>query len=252
MRIDLKGKRAIVTGGNTGIGRAIALGLADHGSDVAITFYRNTTDETVQEIKAMGRHTLACKMDATNSSEVEEIVAEIGRFFDDQIDILVNNVGGLIDRINLREMEDQHWHEVISVNLDSAFYVTRAVLPFIRSGWGRIVNISSLAAYTGGGEGAIAYGAAKAGILGLTRGLAKELAPEGITANAVAPGLILGTPFHDTHTRQDAIDAVIAQTPLKVAGKPEDVAGAVLYLVSELANFVTGEVIEVNGGLRFS
>jgi 3-oxoacyl-[acyl-carrier protein] reductase len=148
-------------------------------------------------------------------------------------------------------MSDEHWHEMIDVNLSSAFYCCRATLPYMQSGWGRIVNMSSLAARNGGGSGAVAYAAAKAGLLGLTRGLAKELAPKGITVNAVAPGLILETPFHETFNTEAGRQAAIAGIPLKRGGVPNDVAGAVLFLVSDLAAFITGEVTEINGGAWF-
>jgi 3-oxoacyl-[acyl-carrier protein] reductase len=137
------------------------------------------------------------------------------------------------------------------VNLSSAFYCARAALPFMNTGWGRIVQMSSLAGRNGGGTGAVAYGAAKAGLFGFTRGLAKEVAAQGITVNAVAPGLILDTPFHEKFTPPESQQATIASLPVKRAGLPDDVAGAVLFLVSDMAGFITGEVTEINGGAWF-
>ena len=151
----------------------------------------------------------------------------------------------------IAEMDDAHWHKVIDVNLSSAFYCCRAVLPYMHTGWGRIVNMSSLAGCNGGGPGAMAYSAAKAGLLGFTRGLAKELASRGITVNAVAPGLILETPFHDTFNTEEGKRATVATIPLRRGGVPDDVAGAVLFLVSDLASFITGETTEINGGVWF-
>jgi 3-oxoacyl-[acyl-carrier protein] reductase len=149
-------------------------------------------------------------------------------------------------------MSDEHWHRVIDVNLTSTFFCTRAVIPYMSTGWGCIVNMSSLAAHNGGGEGAAAYAAAKAGVATLTRGVAKELSTKGITVNALAPGFMLGTPFQTTFTKPEAYPGIIAGTALKRAGTPEDVAGAVIYFVSDLAEYVTGEVAEINGGSWFA
>jgi 3-oxoacyl-[acyl-carrier protein] reductase len=251
MNINLSGKTALVTGGNTGIGRAIALTLAQAGADVALTYFSNAGEETVAAIRALGRRALALRMDATDSADVNKVVPELAREMDRHVDILVNNAGHMVERVLVSEMSDEHWHNVIDVNLSSAFYCTRAVLPYMRAGWGRIITMSSLAARNGGGSGAVAYATAKAGLLGLTRGLAKELAPQDITVNAVAPGLILETPFHETFNTEAGRQAAIAATPLKRAGVPNDVAGAVLFLVSDLADFITGEVTEINGGVWF-
>jgi 3-oxoacyl-[acyl-carrier protein] reductase len=251
MNINLSGKTALVTGGNTGIGRAIALALAEAGADVALTFFSNPSEETVSAIRALGRRSLALRMDATDSAEVNRVVPELARAMDGRIDILVNNAGHMVGRVLVSEMSDEHWHQVIDVNMSSAFYCTRAVLPYMRAGWGRIITMSSLAARNGGGTGAAVYAAAKAGLLGLTRGLAKELASQGITVNAVAPGLILETPFHETFNTEAGRQAAIATIPLGRAGVPNDVAGAVLFLVSDLADFITGEVTEINGGAWF-
>jgi 3-oxoacyl-[acyl-carrier protein] reductase len=251
MSINLAGKTALVTGGNTGIGQAIALALAQAGADVALTYFSNPGGQTVTAIRALGRKSLALRLDATDSTEVNQVVPELARALGDHIDILVNNAGHMVGRVPVAEMSDEHWHDVINVNLSSAFYCTRAALPYMRTGWGRIVNMSSLAARNGGGSGAVAYAAAKAGLLGLTRGLAKELAPWGITVNAVAPGLILETPFHTTFNTEEGRQAAIATIPLQRGGVPNDVAGAVLFLVSDLAGFITGEVTEINGGAWF-
>ncbi len=251
MRIDLSGKTALVTGGNTGIGRALALELARNGADVAVTYFSNADDRTTKEIAELGRRTFSVKMDGTRSAEVNRAVAQVVEALGGRIDILVNNAGHLIGRVPVVEMDDEHWHRVLDVNLSSAFYCTRAVLPHMHGGGGRIVIMSSLAAHNGGGPGSVAYGAAKAGLLGFTRGLAKEVAQQSITVNAVAPGLILETPFHDTFNTDEGKQKAIASIPLGRGGTPDDVAGAVLYLVSNLAAFVTGEVIEINGGNYF-
>jgi len=252
MRIDLAGRAALVTGGNVGIGRAIALALAAAGADVAVTYLSHDGDDTARAIQAYGRRALALKLDATDSAAVDVAAARVAEEFGGRIDILVNNAGGLIGRAAIAEMGDDLWRRVFEVNVTSAFYCIRAVLPHMASGWGRVINNGSIAAHHGGGAGAVAYAAAKGAIHTLTRGLAKELAPRGITVNAVAPGFILETPFHATFTGDAARAASIAQTALGRGGSPADVAGAVLYLASDLASFVTGEIIEVNGGLWFA
>ncbi len=250
MEINLMGKTALVTGGATGLGRAIALALAHASADVAITHLSHDDDVTPQ-IRSLGRQGFAYHLDATSSAAVNRVVAQAAEALGGHIDILVNNAGSLVGRVPLAEMTDEHWHRTLDVNVSSTFYCVRAVLPYMNRGWGRIVNMSSLAGRDGGGTGAVAYGAAKAAILGLTRGLAKEVASRGITVNAVAPGFIPGTAFHDTFTPLEAQQAIVSSLPVKRAGTPEEVAFAVLYYCSDLAGFVTGAVTEINGGAWF-
>jgi len=254
MEINLTGKTALVTGGNLGIGRSIALALARAGAHVALTYFSHQaeSDQTANDIRALGQNAFCYQLDATHSQSVNRVVAQAAKDLGGHIDILMNNAGHLVGRVPIGEMSDEHWRQVIDVNLSSTFYCSRAVLPFMNTGWGRIVNMSSLAARNGGGNGSTAYAAAKGAVISFTRGLAKEVAPQGITVNAVAPGLILETPFHQTFTSDDAKQATIANTALNRAGTPDDVAGAVLYFVSEMGSFITGEVIEINGGLYFA
>lgn len=251
MHTDLTGKTALVTGGNVGIGRAIALALAERGAEVAITYYSNA-DKAHETQRALPRSAPCLQLDATKSAEVNRVFGEVAQVFGGHIDILVNNAGHLIARVPIAEMSDEHWHRVMDVNLSSMFYCVRAVIPLMKHGWGRIVNMSSLAARDGGGLGAAAYAASKAGVATLTRGLAKELGPKGITVNAVAPGLILDTPFHPKFTPPEAQQAIIARLPVGRAGFPADVASAVAYLASEQAGFLTGVVMDINGGIWFS
>lgn len=251
MNINLAGKTALVTGGNVGIGRAISLALACNGADVAVAYFERD-DQAASEIQAMGRKAPSLYLDVTDSAMVNAVMAQAARELGGHIDILINNAGHLVGRVPIAEMSDDHWNRVMAVNFTSAFFCSRAVLPHMNTGWGRIVNSASLAAHDGGGPGAVAYAAAKAGVIGLTRGLAKEFAPRKITVNAVAPGFIAGTAFHNTFTAQETQNAIISRIPLQRGGSPDDVAGAVLFLCSDLAGFVTGEVVEINGGVWFS
>jgi len=254
MEIDLSGRTAFVTGGNLGIGRGVALALAKCGTDVALTYYshKKEGEETVKMIEDLGQKAYAFQLDATDSSQVNEVVEQVGQTLSGHIDILMNNAGYMVGRCKVAEMSDEHFHRTMDVNVYTTFYVTRAVIPYMNSGWGRIVNMASLAARNGGGPGAAVYAASKGAIITLTMGLAKELAEQGITVNGVAPGLILETPFHDTFTTDAGIQSMIDATPLKRGGIPADVAGAVIYFVSELGSFITGEIAEINGGLYFA
>lgn len=254
MDLNLEGKTAFVTGGNIGIGRAISLAFARCGADVALTYYSHETEgkKTVDAIKAMGRNAIGLQLDATNGEQVKEVVEQAAEALGGHIDILMNNAGHLVGRSSIADMTDEHWFTTINVNLTSTFFCTRAVLPFMNTGWGRIINMSSLAAHNGGGNGATAYAASKGAIIAFTRGLCKEVADQGITVNAVAPGLILETPFHETFNTDAGIQGAINATPLKRGGTPDDVANAILYFATELGSFITGEIIEINGGLYFT
>lgn len=250
MEIDLSGKTALVTGGNIGIGGEISLALAKSGADVAITYFDSDLS-IVKDIEAMGRKAPAFHLDATDSDQVNRVVSDAAAALGGKIDILINNAGGLIGRVMIPEMKDEFWDKVITINLTSAFYCIRAVSHYMPDG-GQIVNLASLAAHDGGGGGAVAYTAAKAGVMGLTRGLSKEFGPRKIRVNALSPGFIAGTTFHNTFTPESAQQAIIEKTPLKRGGSASDVASAALFLVSDLASFITGEVLEINGGLYFS
>jgi 3-oxoacyl-[acyl-carrier protein] reductase len=251
MNIDLMGKKALVTGGNTGIGRAVSLALARCGADIAFTYYQHgdEAEQTRTDILALGRQAFAYALDVTDSAQVKTVVAQAAAALGGRLDILVNNAGSLVKRVPLLEMSDELWRQVLNLNLTSVFYVTRSVAPYLNNG-GRVVNMSSLAGHNGGGAGA--YATAKGGLITLTRGFAKELAPRNITVNAVAPGLILGTWFHKTFSSPEVIKAQTAGIALGRPGAPEEVAGAVLYYVSDLGAFVTGDVTDVNGGSWFA
>lgn len=252
MAMLLENKTALITGGGVGIGEAIALQFASAGARIAVTYRSHEPDDrfTKQVEQASGAALVASRLDATDQVSVKASVSEInGRL--GGIDILVNNVGGLVKRSNIADMDFELWRTVMAVNLDSTFLFTHHALPFIRPG-GRIINVSSLAGVNGGSSGATAYAASKAAIIGFTRGLAKELAQASITVNALAPGFIEATPFHDTFTTADSKKASIDSVPMQRAGTPADVAGAALWLASGLSDYVTGATVNINGGQYFA
>ena len=222
---DLEGQVALVTGGAIGIGRGVALGLAAAGADVAITYRTHDPAELVESVAQFGRQAVALPLDAASSGSVDAVVEAVYQRFG-RLDIAVANAGGLLGRIPLATMSDGHWHEVLETNLSSAFFLARASFKYLSKPGGRLILMSSMAAYTGGSAGAGAYAAAKAGMLGLTRGLAKEVASFGITVNAIAPGLILGTPFHDKFTRVEDQEATVARLPVGRPGHPRTSPGS--------------------------
>ena len=249
MNISLSGKVALVTGATRGIGKAIALELAKAGANLSIC----GRDEARlsgcrKEVEALGRKCLSVKADVSNPDEVNGMVNKTLDKFG-KIDILVNNAGITRDGLLVR-MKDEDWRLVLDTNLTGVFWMTRAVSEgMIRAHAGRIINISSTIALTGN-EGQANYAAAKAGILGLTKSVARELASRGITCNAVAPGFI------ETDMTAKVSEAVrkhvLEQIPAGRFGSVEQVAGLVLFLASDAASYITGQVIRVDGGMVMS
>jgi len=251
MKLNLSGKLALVTGSNAGIGRGIAKALAACGADVVITYLNNREqgEEAAIEISGMGVRSKAFQLDATNLDSIVRLVQEVRDTFGQPVDILVNNAGHLIGRVANLEMTEEHYYKVMDVNLKSTVFMCKYFgKAMVAQGNGCIINMASLAAHNGGGPGAAVYAASKAAVIAYTKGLAKELAASGVRVNAISPGFIGQTAFHATFTSEEARKAAIAGIPLGREGTPDDVAGAVVFLASDLGKYLTGETIEVNGG----
>ena len=244
---------AWVTGSSTGIGAASAVALAHQGCRVAVHYNRSEDEarEVVERITASGGDAMLVGGDVSEAGEVERMAREVEDRYG-RIDVLINNAGSLIERRSFSEMTEDLWDSVMSVNLKSVFLCSKAVLPIMkRQGRGRIINMTSVAARNGGGPGSAAYASAKGGVSTLTRAMAKELVSENILVNGVAPGVIT-TPFHDRFTPPDVRERMAAAIPIGREGTPEEVAGAVLFLASPWADYLVGEIIEVNGGQLMS
>jgi 3-oxoacyl-[acyl-carrier protein] reductase len=243
-----KGKSVLVTGGASGIGRGIALAFAERGANVAITTMTSDPAPTLEKIRSFGVQGLAIQADLRQEKTVDDVVQQTVSTLGG-LDTLVANTGGLIKRSRVVETSLELWNEVLAVNLTTTFLCCRAALRHMEGKkQGNLILISSLAAHDGGGFGASHYAATKGAVLTYVRALAKEVGPLGIRVNGIAPGLI-ATRFHDTFTPNDARKATAERTPLRREGTPEDVAGAAVFLASDAASFLTGETIEVNGGL---
>ncbi len=244
--LDLKGKKALVTGSTRGIGKAIVHRLAKAGADVVVT---GTTEEKAKEVaeslKSYGVNAIGVKMDLRDDKSIEEAFEKINEEFGD-IDILVNNAGITRDALFMR-MSDEDWEDVINVNLNGTFRVTkRVVRGMIKKRWGRIINMSSVIGFAGN-QGQTNYSASKSALLGFTKSLAKELGPRNITVNAVAPGFI--ETDMTAGLSEEVKEWYKSHIVLGRFGSPEEVADVVLFLSSDMASYITGEIIHVNGGM---
>ncbi len=250
--MNFKDKVAIVTGGSRDIGRSCSVKLAAQGAKVVVNYCNNKAagDETIAMIEKAGGTAILVQGDMTKKSDVDNLVAETLKAFGNEIHVLVNNVGGLVARKKLAEMDEDFLNHVMSLNVNSTFLATQAVVPHMPAG-SSIVNLASLAGRDGGGGGASAYSLAKGAVITFTRSMAKELGPQGIRVNALCPGMI-DTTFHDTFTPDAARRNLEANVPLRRQGLSDDCGDAVVYLASEGASYITGANLDINGGLNFS
>lgn len=251
MKNKLAGKNILITAGAQGIGEAITRHFIDSGANVAIHYFSSsdTAEQLTEYASSKGQKAVAIPGDLTKEADantlVEKTVAALGG-----LDILINNAGSLVARKMLSDMEADFWHKVMDINLTSMMFVTKAAVAHLeKNDNSSIVNLASLAGRKGGHPGSLAYSTSKGAILTFTRALSLELGPKGIRVNAVAPGLILGTSFHNTHTTKESAAATTAGIPIQRAGNADDVARAVLYLGSEYDGFITGATLDMNGGV---
>ena len=242
---DLAGKVALVTGANTGIGQAIAVALAQAGADVAVAG-RSAADETLDQIAQAGRRGIGIVADLASIEPVDRVIAEtvsaLGR-----IDILVNNAG-IIRRNDLAAFTEADWDAVVDTNLKTLFFLSQAAsLPMVAQGAGKIINIASLLSFQGGIR-VPSYAAAKSGVAGVTRAMANELAPQGVQVNAIAPGYIATNNTAALQADETRSRQILERIPTGRWGKPEDIAGAAVFLASSAADYVTGQILAVDGG----
>ena len=246
--MSVDGRTAVVTGGASGIGRAICLRLARGGASVAVLDLNAAGAELVaREAQTLGGRAVGLAVDVTDGAGVRAAVDAV-RGALGPVHILVNDAG-ICEFTPLLEMREAQFDRMLAVHLKGAFHCSRAVLPDMQAaGWGRIVNLSSVAGLHGGGPGLVHYATAKAGVVGFTKALAQEVGPAGITVNAIAPGLIDTPMIRDAKVPEAIIQGTIQSTPVRRVGVPEDIAATCAFLVSDDAGFITGQVISPNGG----
>lgn len=250
--MKVQGKVAIVTGGARDLGRAISVKLAEEGAKVCVNYYDNEQDakDTLEIIRQAGGEAIMVQGDMTKAAEVQRLVGETVKAFGEQIDILVNVVGGIVGRKTITEQDEKWYDFLMDVNMRSCWLCTREVVPHMAKG-GSIVNFSSLAARDGGGPGASMYATAKAAVMTFTRAMAKELGPQNIRCNALCPGTI-ATSFHDRFNTPENRERMRQGYPLRREGTAQEVAELVCFLASSESSYLTGTNIDINGGSFFS
>lgn len=253
MGFSIDGKVALVTGGGRDIGRACCLELAANGADVVVNYHSSaeSAGKTAADIEALGRRALAVRADVRKPGDILALKDAALDFGGGRVDILVNNAGGIIRRALLGDLDPELIAQTLQLNFTSVVLLCQALIPVMAGqGGGKVINISSIAGHNGGAPTTPHYGPAKAAVSNLARTLTKEFAADNIQVNSVAPGII-DNRFHKDHTPPDMFEKLVAGVPLARAGTNEDVAGAVAFLASPNADYISGEVIHVNGGLYF-
>lgn len=250
MQLRFDDQVVLVTGASTGIGAAIARAFGEAGARVVVHY--NQSEDAAQavarDVEAAGGQALLLRADVASAEQLQALVDGVLERWG-RIDVLVNNAGGLVQRQKIEQASDELFEQVVDLNLRSVFQLCRLTIPLMRrQGRGNIVNVTSVAARNGGGNGSILYASAKGAISTFTRGLSKELVGDGIRVNAISPGLI-ATPFHERFTSPEQFQSLLETIPMRRAGTAEDCVGAVLFLASDaLSAYVTGQIIEINGG----
>ena len=251
MSVDLSGRTAVVTGGGTGIGRAVSIGLARCGASVVVNYSRSLQEanETVQEIKGTGGQALAVRADVTDEQQLAALMSTTLETFGG-LDILVANAGAPGKGLPTSELSAEQWEHDLATNCRSAFYCVKHAMAHLPDGRGRIILTGSMSARTGATAGALTYVASKAALEGMTRNWAQEFGPRGITVNTISPGIIR-TRLHD-RASEERYRYLIGRIPLGRDGQPEDCVGAFLLLAGDDGAFITGQVIEIGGGMLAS
>ncbi|KGL61785.1 SDR family NAD(P)-dependent oxidoreductase [Polaribacter sp. Hel1_85] len=247
----LNGKNVLITAGAQGIGESITKHFIDSGANVAIHYFSSAdkANQLTEYATNKGQKALAISGDLTKEADAISMVEKTVEAFGG-LDILINNAGSLVARRLLGDMEADFWHKVMDINMTSMMFVTKAAAPHLaKNENSSIVNLASLAGRKGGHPGSLVYATSKGAILTFTRALSTELGAQGTKVNAVAPGLILGTSFHNTHTTKESAAETISGIPIQRAGNADDVARAVLFLASEYDGFITGATLDINGGV---
>lgn len=248
---DFTGKVVLVTGASSGIGRATAEFFGEYGASVAIGYHSNESGANAgkEAIESKGGKAIIVKADVTKVAEIQAMVAQVETELG-AVDILVNNAGSLVERLKTAELSEERWDEVFALNVKSAFFAAKAVIPkMLEKGKGVIVNVTSIAGRNGGAPGSIHYSAAKGAMITMNKGLAKEFAAQGIQINGVSPGVI-DTPFHEVFSTPEAMKNFANNViPAGRVGKSSEVASVIAFLASDAAAYLCGETIEINGGM---